>query len=131
MKTVRMLFPQIVIEQKLIEVSDEQFERLVEDRIDVDKFIWENLTEQEQSWTEGQKWIYSYIENCGCGVSSYEFDRLLYCPQVCESCSKEFDINTMMKDDADNYFCEECWSELSPVMKSDYDQLVKNGEVEP
>jgi len=80
MKTVEILFPQIVIEKKLIEVSDEDFEKLVEDRIDVDKFIWENMTEQEKSWSEGQKWIDRYIENCGCGVKAAKVS-LFDCPK--------------------------------------------------
>lgn len=67
MKIVKILFPQIVIEIKSIEVSDEEFENLI-DHIDVENFVWNNMTEQEQSWTQGKKWVESYIENCGCGI---------------------------------------------------------------
>ena len=70
MKTVKILFPQVVIETKSIEVSDEEFENLIEHNIDVEKFVWNNMTEQEQSWTQGRRWVESYIEDCGCGVKS-------------------------------------------------------------
>ena len=34
------------------------------------------------------------------------------------------------QDDAGNYFCGPCWQELAPVMKAQYEELKKNGELE-
>ena len=53
------------------------------------------------------------------------------CIQTCESCGNDFDIETMRTDAADNYFCAECWAELAPQMKADYDELVAKGEIDP
>lgn len=63
---------------------------------------------------------------------SAELDRLteLTCYQKCESCQKEADIDTMESDDDSNWFCPECWKELSPTMKADYEELKRNGEIE-
>lgn len=47
----------------------------------------------------------------------------------CESCRKETDLETMTSDDDSNWFCEKCWEELAPVMKAEYDEMVKNGEI--
>lgn len=48
----------------------------------------------------------------------------------CESCEKDTDIETMTSDDDSNWFCPECWKELAPGMKADYDELVKKGEID-
>lgn len=49
-----------------------------------------------------------------------ELDRLNsldnYFFQKCESCEKQTDINTMKMDSGSNWFCPECWKELSTVM---------------
>ena len=50
--------------------------------------------------------------------------------QECESCLKRTKIETMNQDDDSNWFCPECWEELAPIMKSEYDEMVKNGEIE-
>lgn len=61
-----------------------------------------------------------------------ELDRLteLACYQKCESCQKEADIDIMKNDDDSNWFCPECWKELAPTMKADYEELKRNGEIE-
>jgi hypothetical protein len=51
------------------------------------------------------------------------------CLQKCESCEKETDIETMQADDDSNWFCTECWEVLSPIMKADFKELVKKGEI--
>ncbi len=53
-----------------IEVTDEQYEDLTEHSSDREmvKFMWDNMTEQEQQWTQGEKWIESTVD-CGyCGI---------------------------------------------------------------
>ncbi|MBO6184223.1 MAG: hypothetical protein J6O88_05935 [Chryseobacterium sp.] len=39
--------------------------------------------------------------------------------QKCESCEKETDIDIMHMDSGSNWFCPECWKELSQVMNPD------------
>ena len=68
MKTVKLIYPSIVIETKYIEVDDDKAEDLVENRNDVVDFIWNNISEFEQQNTQGKKWIEGYVEDCGCGV---------------------------------------------------------------
>lgn len=65
---IKILFPQIVIESKEIEVDEDKFETLYEHHEGVDKFVWDNMTEQEQQWTQGQKWVSSAIEEGYAGV---------------------------------------------------------------
>ncbi|REC56997.1 hypothetical protein DRF62_02235 [Chryseobacterium piscium] len=48
----------------------------------------------------------------------------------CESCEEKTDIETMSQDDDSNWFCPKCWEELTPVMKAEYDKLLKNGEID-
>ncbi|MCJ8153222.1 hypothetical protein MKJ01_05535 [Chryseobacterium sp. SSA4.19] len=50
--------------------------------------------------------------------------------QECLGCDKETDMETMTSDDDSNWFCPECWKELAPGMKADYDELVKKGEID-
>lgn len=52
------------------------------------------------------------------------------CLQGCESCEKETDIETMSQDGGSNWFCPECWEELAPVMKAEYEELKANGEID-
>ncbi|RQO37927.1 hypothetical protein DBR39_13645 [Chryseobacterium sp. KBW03] len=61
-----------------------------------------------------------------------ELDRLceLACYLKCESCQKETDIERMHEDGDSNNFCPECWKELAPTMKADYEELKRNGEIE-
>ncbi len=53
------------------------------------------------------------------------------CEQTCESCEKDFDMNTMQRDGDDNYLCKECADELFPKMQKEYEEMVANGEIEP
>lgn len=52
------------------------------------------------------------------------------CYEACENCEKNFDMDTMTADADDNYFCPRCWEALAPVMKQEYDDMVKSGEIE-
>jgi hypothetical protein len=58
------------------------------------------------------------------------------CEQKCESCEKDFDMDTMQRDGDDNYFCKECADELFPLMIKEYqelqdrDKLLKFGKLE-
>lgn len=52
------------------------------------------------------------------------------CLEKCESCEKETDFDTMEEDADANYFCPECWEELEPVMRAEYDFAVERGEIE-
>lgn len=51
--------------------------------------------------------------------------------QMCESCEKRFNIETMETDSDSNWFCPECWEELAPIMRQEYEELVAKGEIEP
>lgn len=62
MKKINILFPQITIEQREVEVTEEIYDKLMLDREGVTDFIWNNMTEQEQQWTEGKKWIENAID---------------------------------------------------------------------
>lgn len=53
------------------------------------------------------------------------------CLIECTSCDKEFEIESMTTDSDDNWFCQECFDELAPVMQAEYDELVAKGEIEP
>lgn len=50
---------------------------------------------------------------------------------ICESCQVEFveDENTPTDDDG-NKFCPSCYEVLAPVMKSEYEELKRNGELD-
>jgi len=49
------------------------------------------------------------------------------CLEECTSCNKEFDIEDMESDSAGNWFCPECWKVLEPVMRTEYEESLKNG----
>ncbi|WP_428067367.1 hypothetical protein [Chryseobacterium gambrini] len=50
---------------------------------------------------------------------------------ICESCTKQCtDIENMQCDSGSNWFCPECWEELAPVMKAEYEELKANGEID-
>lgn len=66
MPVVKIKFPLICVEEKEIEVTQEKFESLVEDGNGITEFIWENMTEQEKTWTQGEKWVGSFVD-CGFG----------------------------------------------------------------
>jgi len=71
MKKIIISFPQIVFERKEIAVTERQFEELTEHSCESEKaeFIWKNMTEQEQQWTNGKQQLKSAID-CGyCGIS--------------------------------------------------------------
>jgi hypothetical protein len=57
------------------------------------------------------------------------------CLQTCESCQEPSDIENMSSDDDSNWFCSECWKELSPIMIqetkecNDRDKLSEFGKV--
>ncbi len=66
MPLVKIKFPQICAEEREIEVTQEKLESLIEGNLDVTDFIWENMTEQEKTWTQGKEWVDSFID-CGYG----------------------------------------------------------------
>jgi len=47
------------------------------------------------------------------------------CFEECESCNWPFDIEVMHTDNDDNYFCPDCWTELTPVMKEEFEELIR------
>lgn len=57
MKKVNIIFPQIVFEQREIEVTDEEFDDLILHHNKRADFMWENMSEREQNFTEGRGWI--------------------------------------------------------------------------
>jgi DNA-binding transcriptional regulator GbsR (MarR family) len=71
MKKVKISFPQIVVEQREIEVTEEQYEDLTEHSSDDEKtnFIWSQMTDQEKQWTQGKKWVKNAIYVGYCGVA--------------------------------------------------------------
>lgn len=48
----------------------------------------------------------------------------------CIGCSGKFDYETMQQDDGGEDYCPVCASEMFPVMKAEYDEMVRNGEIE-
>jgi hypothetical protein len=48
MKTIIIKFPQLCVDFKEVEVSDEEYNKIVTG--DKSQYIWDNLTEQEQGW---------------------------------------------------------------------------------
>lgn len=62
-----------------------------------------------------------------------EIDRLIYLEKnyfTCESCGLPILEDEPAIDADDNYFCEECWKELEPVLKAEYEDLKRRGEIE-
>lgn len=50
---------------------------------------------------------------------------------TCESCTKQCtDIHSMGMDSDSNWFCPECWEELAPGMKAEYEELKAKGEID-
>lgn len=52
------------------------------------------------------------------------------CLQSCESCGVETDIEIMSMDSDSNWFCEECWEQLEPIMQTEYEEMKAKGEIE-
>src|SRR6478609_5963577 len=51
--------------------------------------------------------------------------------ETCESCGNKFmPTNDTGVDDGGNHFCADCWKELKPVLKKEYDEMKANGEIE-
>lgn len=71
---VKIKFPQIVFETREVEVTEEQHEELIHHSCDEDrvKFIWENMTDQEQQWVHGKKDVESAVDVGYCGIESVE-----------------------------------------------------------
>ena len=96
---------------------------------EVQKAALETYFAYEKSKGNYSEYREELIQTAAVAVAMIEcLDRL--CFQECTSCEKAFDIETMPEDDAGNYFCRECYKELAPVMKAEYDELVKKGEIE-
>ena len=87
------------METKLVEVSDEMAENLVENRNDVVEFIWQNIGEYEQQNTQGKNWIEGYVETCGCGIFMAEVS-VWDCPKCGSKRNKSIAHGT--------YKCENC-----------------------
>jgi hypothetical protein len=50
---------------------------------------------------------------------------------TCESCTKQCtDIENMECDSGSNWFCPECWEELAPGLKAEYEELKAKGEID-
>lgn len=45
------------------------------------------------------------------------------CIQKCESCETPTDIEKMSSDADSNWFCSECWEELSPIMEQEAKEI--------
>lgn len=48
----------------------------------------------------------------------------------CIGCSQKFDYETMQQDSAGENYCSECASEMFPVMRAEYQEMLRNGEIE-
>jgi len=77
MKKVYITFPQICVETAVVEVTDEQFENLLQHCGDAEKaaFIWDNIPEPEKQWTPLKKSLYGFVETGYIGI--YEHDTTL------------------------------------------------------
>jgi len=51
--------------------------------------------------------------------------------QECLGCGYNFDIETMVNYDDSNWFCQQCYDELSPLWEAEYKDLVERGEIDP
>lgn len=50
--------------------------------------------------------------------------------EECIGCSEKFDYEIMEKDNSDENYCPDCAKEMFPIMKAEYDEMVKNGEID-
>lgn len=60
-------------------------------------------------------------------LSFWEPDTII---EECIWCSGKFDFVTMCQDNSSENYCPECWKEALPIMKAEYDEMVRNGEIE-
>jgi hypothetical protein len=51
--------------------------------------------------------------------------------QQCIWCSGRSNYEEMIQDNAGEDYCPECWKKAEPILKAEYDMLVKNGEIDP
>ncbi len=51
--------------------------------------------------------------------------------EECIGCSEKFDFQIMQQDNAGENYCPECASEMFPIMKAEYDEMIKSGEIDP
>jgi len=51
--------------------------------------------------------------------------------QECLGCGDNFDIEIMVTDSDSNWFCQQCYDELSPLWEAEYKELVERGEIDP
>lgn len=68
MGSVSFLFPQIVVDKREVELTEDEIEDLknmcLDEKAD---WIWSRMTEQEQNWTQGKEWVKSAIDAGYCG----------------------------------------------------------------
>jgi len=68
MVSASFLFPQIVMEKREVSLTEDEIDNLKNMSLDEQTdWIWDKMTEQEQSWTEGKKWVSSAIDVGYCG----------------------------------------------------------------
>lgn len=48
----------------------------------------------------------------------------------CIGCDGKFDLDLMEQDDAGENYCPECWAELAPIMKAEYNEMKAKVEIE-
>lgn len=67
MKKILITYPQIIVEQKEIEVDDELCEELTQhmSREEIGSYIYSNLTYLEKDCTMGEKWVAGFVD-MGC-----------------------------------------------------------------
>lgn len=72
MKAVLISFPQIIIDSKIVKVSEEEYKKLIEDSScsEVAEFIYKNLNELEKNHTYGKNQIEDFIDMETAGVKS-------------------------------------------------------------
>jgi hypothetical protein len=96
MRKLKIRFPQITFKEKIVDVTDEQHYKFVSKLSHIDeitKFIWNNMSEEEQKWTEGGiKWVKSAIDVDYAGVDKVS------CNWVCNECGFP-DYNDSMSED--------------------------------
>lgn len=51
--------------------------------------------------------------------------------QECIWCSGRSIYGEMIQDAGDNDYCPGCWKEAEPILQAEYDEMVKNGEIDP
>ena len=63
------------------------------------------------------------------GIITYiwDIDAELY---ECIGCEGYFRYEKMTQDNAGEDYCPECWKHFEPHLKAEYEELVKNGEIE-